>query len=190
MRRIILIVMLAAVVLVGCSASARYRLKHWFFDIPNETAESAQVDESGKATAAPKPVALPQPKPRFVSFHPPYVKRECSACHNNEQRMHPFEDFIDVCSDCHDRFFGDDVGHFPVAEGECLTCHQMHRSTHKALLTSAVTDMCIDCHDEPEDLSEDAHNGGEGVDNCTRCHDPHFGESPLLKKGVKPIAED
>jgi len=183
--------MLAAVVLVGCSASARYRLKHWFFDIPDETAAAAQADESDEPAVVPKPTAVPQPKPRFVSFHPPYVNRECSACHNNEQRMRPFEDFMKVCSDCHDDYFDEDtVGHFPVADGECLTCHQMHRSPYKALLTNAVLDICVGCHDEPEDLSEEAHHGGEGVDDCTRCHDPHFGEPPLLRKGVKPIAED
>lgn len=185
MRRILLFGILAAIVLVGCSASARYRFKHWFFDIPDETSEPAAEGSPAAVPAAPQATA-PQPEVRFVSLHPPYVNRECTTCHDSEKRMRPFENFIEVCSDCHDEYFGDEIEHFPVADGECLLCHDMHRSRLKSLLKKPMPDLCVACHDEPEDLSEDAHNGGEGVDDCTRCHNPHFGEAPFLKEGIKP----
>jgi predicted CXXCH cytochrome family protein len=94
--------------------------------------------------------------------------------------MQVLANLADACRPCHGRFFGDEVRHSPVADGECATCHEMHRSTLPYLLKQQAPDMCTECHDEPEDLSEDAH-AAENVDHCTDCHDPHFGGDMLLK---------
>lgn len=94
--------------------------------------------------------------------------------------MSPADDFMDSCAECHQRYFGDDVRHAPVSSGECLYCHDMHRSPSPALLKMSLFDTCIDCHDEPEDLSPDAHST-DGVENCLACHDAHFGNEMLLK---------
>ena len=185
MRRIICIAILCVVAIVGCSDTARHRLKHWFFDIPEDQPVALPEGESPKPTPTPAPAELVRAEPKYRSFHLPYVSRDCRSCHDATQRMQPRADFLDQCRDCHDRYFGEHVGHFPVSDGQCITCHDMHRSGHAGLLKMPVLEMCVECHDEPEDLSEEAHNEGEGVDDCTRCHDPHFGESPLLKKGVK-----
>lgn len=185
MRRLACIAILFVVAFVGCSESARYRLKHWFFDIPEDQPAASQAGESPEPTPPPAPAELVRAESRYRSLHPPYVNRECRSCHDATQRMQPRVDFLDRCRDCHDRYFGEGVGHFPVSDGQCIMCHDMHRSTHAGLLKMPTLEMCVECHDEPEDLSEEAHNEGEGVDDCTRCHDPHFGESPLLKKGVK-----
>ena len=185
MRRLACIGILFVVVSVGCSESARYRLKHWFFDIPEDTPVASQADEELVPVPTPVPVALVGVESAFTSLHPPYVSRECRTCHDASQRMQPRENFLTVCRGCHERYFGPGVGHFPVSEGQCTTCHDMHRSGQAGLLKMPMLEMCVECHDEPVDLSEGAHNGGEGVDDCIRCHDPHFGKSPLLKRGVK-----
>lgn len=67
-----------------------------------------------------------------------------------------------------------------MSEGDCQTCHTLHRSEQLHLLIRPVFETCIECHDEPEDLSEDSHSG-DNVEQCTRCHDPHFGVTPLLR---------
>ena len=185
MRRIVCIAILCAVAIVGCSDIARYRLKHWFFDIPEDQPVASQAGEPPESTPPPAPAEFVRAESRYRSLHPPYVNRECRSCHDATQRMLPRADFLDRCRDCHDRYFGERVGHFPVSDGQCITCHDMHRSTQAGLLKMPMLEMCVECHDEPEDLSEEAHNEGQGVDDCTRCHDPHFGELPLLKKGVK-----
>lgn len=184
MRVLWVMVPLAAVVLWGCSVTARDRLAHFFFEVPaapDGTGGDAPTDASKD-----EPAELKLPPPRFVSIHPPYRQRTCGACHDVGRRMQVYEDLPGACKACHADYFSDRVGHFPVAEGQCMQCHDPHRSTNRALLIADILDTCVQCHDEPEDLSEEAH-GGDGVENCVKCHDAHFGVSPLLKaEVVKP----
>jgi predicted CXXCH cytochrome family protein len=88
------------------------------------------------------------------------------------------------CRECHARHFGEEVKHFPVSAGQCRDCHTLHRSTEPALLLMPLFETCIECHDEPEDLSEESHSQ-DGVEDCNRCHDPHFGSEYLLRPGVE-----
>ena len=181
MRVLIVMIPLAVVVVWGCSVASRDRFAHFFFEIP-----AASDGAAGSAVAVAAKEDLPElklPPPRFVSVHPPYRERACIACHDVGQRMQVYEDLPGTCKACHADYFSDRVGHFPVSAGQCMQCHDPHRSTHRALLIANVFDTCVECHDEPEDLSEEAH-GGDGVENCVRCHDAHFGVSPLLKAGV------
>jgi len=171
---------------VGCTVTARQRLKHFFFEIPDESAAIDDAAKDGDVHAIPvedRP-SLALPPVRFVSIHQPFSSRDCQACHNADERMKVDGDAETTCGACHDRYFGDDVGHGPVAGGECLTCHDPHRSAFPKLLKSSVAANCTECHDVPEELSQPAHAGSEAA-NCTKCHDAHFGEPPLLKPGVK-----
>ena len=124
--------------------------------------------------------ALEQWHTRFVSFHPPYVQRECAHCHDSDAQMRVREDLPAACRTCHPRYFGDEVAHPPVADGRCTFCHDPHRSAHPDLLRQPLLTTCTECHDPPEDLSPEAH-AGPGVENCSRCHDAHFGAEMLLK---------
>lgn len=176
------------VIAMGCTLSSRERLKTFFFDIPADESTSA-VPSTPDVIPAVWPVRSTFTPGVFASLHPPYVQRQCSRCHDAAQKMQPREDLSDSCKQCHSRYFSDDVGHEPVSSGECGQCHDMHRSHLEHLLLLPVLDTCIECHDEPEDLSEEAH-GVKGVQRCTSCHDPHFGEGLLLKAGIKPLSSN
>lgn len=174
------------VVVMGCSSASRERMKNFFFEIP--AADSKTQSQQPEIIPSNWPVQSTLASSNFTSIHPPFVRRQCQLCHDATQKMQPREDMTDSCKTCHTRYFSDEVGHEPVSSGECVQCHEMHRSRLDHLLLQPVLDTCVDCHDEPEDLSEEAH-GQKGVENCTSCHDPHFGESPLLKVGVKRIVQ-
>jgi predicted CXXCH cytochrome family protein len=188
-----LLVVLGVLVVVGCSAGARDRLMRFFFDIPEQsTAGATTSGEHGDGGAPPDsaptgsagPERLTLPDDRFASVHPPFAERSCAVCHDAGQRMRVREDVQTACRTCHQRYFSEEVGHFPVSQGDCLTCHDPHRSRVSALLRQGVRETCTDCHESPEELSQPAH-AGDGAGNCTRCHDAHFGKSPLLKPGVR-----
>jgi predicted CXXCH cytochrome family protein len=159
---------------------------HFFFEIPGEDAASDVASQSETIAASPVaqidvPVTFPGREIKFASRHRPVVERQCSSCHDAGDRMQVDTDLMMAsCSVCHARYFSDEVGHGPVANGECMACHTPHRSEQPALLLLAVFDTCIECHDEPEDLSETAHSSADAED-CIKCHDPHFGEGMLLR---------
>lgn len=186
MRKVVWAIGFCWLMTLGCSQAARDRLKHWIFDIPADAgaAADAGTPAAGEVLpewSAPRVLpAVPRPGLRFASLHPPFVRRECRQCHDATQRMEPRVDLLDSCRTCHQRYFSNEVGHAPVEQGQCIECHDMHRSERRFLLKMPTFDLCIECHDEPEDLSEPAHTVPE-VESCTACHDPHFGTGTLLK---------
>lgn len=188
MPRCVLFGIAIGLIVLGCSAATHERLKHFFFEIPPETVDTA--------TGEPHPVGTPSDRPhrptapaRFVSIHEPFRSRDCFACHDTEKQMRVYGDFEVTCKDCHDRYFSDEVGHAPVY-GDCMECHDPHRSAFPALLKRSIPDTCADCHGKPNELSQPAHAGPDAA-NCTKCHDAHFGDPPLLKPGiVVPGADD
>lgn len=188
----------APLVALGCSATARERLKHFFFEVPQDP--PASMNGATEPSSATPPTGTDQAAgdatpadagggAAFLSIHPPFRQQQCLACHDADQRMRPREKLDTSCGPCHADYFGEQVSHAPVASGDCLACHEPHRSTLLHLLKRTVYDTCVECHEEKEDLSPESHSGAD-AENCTKCHDPHFGEGMLLRRGVAPADGD
>ncbi|MFQ5592284.1 MAG: cytochrome c3 family protein [Phycisphaerae bacterium] len=178
MRRLAIAFAFFLPVSVSCSLATRDRLKAFFFDVPSETGAPTPV--AGAVRPPQEPPSLELPERVYKSIHPPYAQRTCSHCHDSALQMQVRRDFLTACRECHSRYFGPEARHQPVVGGECIACHDPHRSRFPRLLRQATMDTCVDCHDEPEDLSEEAHSRAD-VENCTACHDPHFGGESLLR---------
>lgn len=179
---------------LSCAPESRDRWMNFFFEIPkdeNGEAVAVRAEVAPDVPRRPVPRATPTKPEVFASVHEPWMKRDCTECHDQTEQMQVPEDTTDWCIDCHADYFDEDrVGHAPVFGGECSFCHVPHRSEFPHLLSAPANTSCVDCHEEAEDLSEAAHGGADGP-NCVKCHDPHFGEPPLLRAGIeRPAGED
>jgi len=114
----------------------------------------------------------------------------CTMCHAQDNPdLHGFDPFAanigeGVCSMCHGEFPGSGELHYPVADGDCLTCHNPHQSDLAALLTRPQGELCFDCH-APFDSKQKAH-APVASGSCSDCHDPHRADQPSLLRAVEP----
>lgn len=83
----------------------------------------------------------------------------------------------DLCWECHDSVEEKtDNLHPPYEDGECLECHDSHRSQHPALLKRSVAETCYECHDEIQEKVESSrvlHDPLDSDESCVNCHESH-----------------
>ncbi len=93
-----------------------------------------------------------------------------------------------LCLGCHDgvrEAMKKSSVHTPLADGECVGCHNPHASNFEMMMASPQETICYTCHGDliPDEARSIHKVVGEG--QCTLCHDPHASQnrSNLLKKG-------
>ncbi|MCB2183891.1 MAG: hypothetical protein KQH63_17820 [Desulfobulbaceae bacterium] len=93
-----------------------------------------------------------------------------------------------ICLSCHDGLqekMKKAFVHSPLADGDCIGCHNPHTSSFDKLMSASTDDICYTCHDSviPENARSVHKVVADGA--CTSCHDPHAAdnEANLLKKG-------
>lgn len=86
-----------------------------------------------------------------TSHHPVREgKMGCVSCHNphegNRPKMIKAETVSELCYQCHTEKRGPFLfEHAPVRE-DCVSCHDVHGSNHKRLLTQKAPTLCYNCH--------------------------------------------
>jgi predicted CXXCH cytochrome family protein len=160
--------------------------------------------------------------PKGGSRHPA-LDMGCDTCHithktgdrtQREFAYHLTKDAPQLCLDCHD-VSSEEVTkahqNQPIANADCLTCHDPHQSgvpkllqkflhspfadkscdlchapakDGKVVLTQQdVKSLCVTCHEEQAKKIETAKVQHPGAAGaCTDCHDPHAGKSPGFPK--------
>ena len=165
-----------AVLLIGCDATARYKVLSFFFDgVPPP--EPPGAAEARRAAAAAGGVPA---QPVHVWVHGPYGARLCNACHVPGEMNTLAAPGEQLCFQCHDIKMGKKYVHGPLASGGCTACHDPHSSRYRYLLVAESDTFCFYCHDRQAVAKVGAHAGV--TEQCTTCHDAHMSDKKYLLK--------
>lgn len=185
----VLLVCLAVLVL-SCDEIERHRVLTFFFDGVPPLGGAGFEGEPFDAN----PVGLEQTgqKPAWYVHEP---QKDCTNCHRKQSMggFSPQTRLIapapQLCYKCHDDpTVSASFVHGPVAVGQCLFCHNPHRSKVEHLLREAEPKLCYLCHDVSMIELIPAHLTQQ-TSACTDCHNPHAGPVKALLKGAAPETE-
>jgi predicted CXXCH cytochrome family protein len=172
---------LCLAIIASCNETKRHRVLTFFFDgVP--PLEGLPQDDG--LTIDPRTGR--QRREIVWTVHAP--QRDCDRCHG-AQRKQDFSSAVklvapvpDLCYQCHTQptqMSG--WVHGPVAAGDCLICHEPHRTVTPHLLKKPVPEICYQCHDPGAVWEIDRHDS-PAYAACLDCHSGHAStESHLLK---------
>ncbi|MFC1793170.1 cytochrome c3 family protein [Planctomycetota bacterium] len=114
--------------------------------------------------------------------------KDCVTCHGDqaEQASSDMPYLVasvpKLCYECHKDYISlAGWVHGPVAMGECLLCHEPHKTDNKSLLRKPVPELCYQCH-ETKMLQLVANHLDKSFAQCNDCHDGHTSSSRMLLK--------
>jgi predicted CXXCH cytochrome family protein len=178
---------------MSCDEAKHYETMRFFFD-GVELPESQRLADRFVDFNSP---ALTQ-EPAGPIWHVHEPTKACTNCHDTKRqsrfagRAYLIAPVPKLCHDCHDdaTISAPNV-HGPVAVGQCLQCHNPHKTQVRYLLEKGgVPELCYSCHDMDSILSIPAHFVSE-PSACIDCHDPHASlERPLLKEDAHRLGQE
>jgi predicted CXXCH cytochrome family protein len=185
---ITIILSIILITVLSCDEEERHETLTFFFDgvPPLEGEGVADVNSSEQVEQQ-----LSQEAGPVWIVHKP--SKECSNCHDMTKKPRwATPEFtkepLQLCYDCHpnSNYSGStDYVHGPVAIGDCMRCHNPHRSKNKHLLKLPVPDICYQCH-EKEDIESIIDHSEESLSECLECHVGHSSPARgLLRKSRK-----
>lgn len=184
MRPALFVLMLLALFFISCNEIERHNALTFFFDgVPPLGQEGLQ--EGTLETSSPELAQTGQAPVWYVHE----ARKDCSNCHGKriQRSFAPQPRLIapipQLCYNCHADFTASaPFVHGPVAVGQCLFCHNPHKSQIKYLLRKPEPELCYQCHDENTIELIAAHLPKQ-LSDCTACHDPHASINEALLKG-------
>lgn len=170
-NRLTTLVLILLILGTACSSPRNTRVMSFFFDgVP----EAGEAETSGVETIS---QAVPEDSSSIiladarVYWHEPYRDKECSACHDPDDRS--LGDESSLCLSCH----GAEIRVFPFEHGPysgsyCTECHNPHKSEVEHLLLAGKNELCGKCHNT-SDLTVDSFHSIAAEGECSRCHASH-----------------
>ena len=180
---VVLLAGLGASVL-SCDEMERHQMLTFFFDgVPPAGSQSFDEELVNSNSQEPEPGGQ---EPVWYVHEP---RKDCANCHQ-KQRTGRFSTQTrllapvpKLCHNCHPDFTASATFvHGPVAAGQCLFCHNPHRSKIKHLLNRPEPKLCYLCHEVSMVELIPAHLAQQ-TSACTDCHNPHAGSTKALLKG-------
>ncbi|UCD52547.1 MAG: hypothetical protein JSW27_07900 [Phycisphaerales bacterium] len=179
--RVMFGLVLVFLVLASCDEDKRHQTMAFFFDgvppLPGKVSEFGPLDSNEPGGGG-----------RLATggwyVHEPL--KDCTQCHTSRRRarfsreVQLVAEAPQLCFQCHAEY-ATLAGwiHGPVTTGECLFCHEPHKTRTPFLLTSAVPDLCHQCHD-PEALGLIPNHAETSYAQCLDCHAGHTGVTRYL----------
>ena len=184
------------VIVAGCDREAKHKILTFFFEgVPPLDGEKAgetattTIDGSLQPVVEEEAVSIKSKQLGSVR-HEPARNCESNKCHiggMNSGQQGLVEPMPDLCYSCHTDYHtcGDNL-HGPIAVGECVFCHDPHRSKYVHLQKAPQPELCYQCH-VPEEIKLVAGHQEMQDTICTDCHDPHVSS---MEKLLKPVVRD
>jgi predicted CXXCH cytochrome family protein len=159
---------------VSCDEVQRHEALTFFFDgVPPLQPE---MFPEGLVDSNSLDLDQAEQKPAWYAHEP---SKDCSNCHSKRKQRsfspqtRLIEPIPKLCYNCHDDFTSSaSFVHGPVAVGQCLFCHNPHRSKIEHLLVAPEPGLCYLCHDK-NTIELIAAHPPKQLSSCTDCHNPH-----------------
>jgi len=123
-------------------------------------------------------------------------RKNCSICHvKRKQRSISSQTYLTapvpkLCYNCHTDYTASaPFVHGPVAVGQCLFCHNPHKSKIEHLLIAPEPGLCYQCHDI-DTIELIAAHLPKQLSACTDCHNAHASSAKALLKGSSSKTND
>ncbi len=118
--------------------------------------------------------------------HRPVAQGKCESCHN--PHVARYKGLLQkpdgqLCESCHKKreWLGNGAGgrviHEPVRQGQCLKCHDPHKSEVKGLVHGKLADRCFACHKDLPKKFEGSTHSPYAKGRCIVCHLPHVADN-------------
>jgi predicted CXXCH cytochrome family protein len=174
------------VLVVSCDEVERYKTLTFFFDgvppLGQEGLQEELINSNFQESAQISPKQL-------WYVHEP--QKDCTLCHGKRKQQRGFSLQVrltapvpKLCYGCHaDYTVSAPFVHGPVAVGQCLFCHNQHKSKIEHLLKEPEPKLCYLCHDINTVELIPAHFKNQQF-ACTGCHNAHASPVKALLKGA------
>jgi predicted CXXCH cytochrome family protein len=178
-----MLLVLIGIFFISCDQVDRHKVLTFFFDgVPPLGPEGFQEE-----LLEPNfPVTTQADQTLTWYVHEP--TKDCSTCHGKrKQRGFTSQIYLTapvpkLCYECHDDYtVSVSFVHGPVAVGQCLLCHNQHKSKIKHLLIAPEPELCYQCHDK-NTIELIAAHSPEQLSSCTNCHNAHASSNRALLK--------
>lgn len=181
----LVVVVLFLALAVSCDEVEHHKVLTFFFDgVPPLDREQVEVGPVELGSQERAQMGLPA----VWYVHGP--QKDCTTCHGKRRerglsaQTRLTAPVPKLCYDCHtDYTVSASFVHGPVAAGQCLFCHNPHRSKIRHLLKEPEPELCYLCHDRNMIELIPGHSA-ELSSACTNCHNAHASSTRYLLKTV------
>ncbi len=168
--------MVMFLLLASCDETERHKALTFFFDgVPPLRKETPEVQTAGLKDNR----AADKTPTGAWRVHEPV--KNCTACHGelrrapSSRKVQLVAEVPKLCFTCHKEYSSLEAWvHGPVATGNCLLCHEPHKSKNESLLRKPVPELCYQCHEEQAIRVIKKHSE-ESYTHCIDCHEGHAG---------------